>query len=106
MKHAMLTGIILGLASTHAFGEPIALGDGDLKTVSAGLLDVAPATVNVPPIDFGTLKLPNVTTVLTTPTTTNVVVQINKILNLLNEGDFNADVAQDAGVLQIAPVGQ
>lgn len=104
MKYAMLSGIILGLASTQAFGEPVALGDRDLDAVTAGLLDVAPVTVNVPEVDFGTLQFPSVTTVVTTPMNTNVLVQFSNILNLLNEGAFMADVVQVPTIGQEAPV--
>lgn len=103
MKYAMLSGIILGLASTQAFGEPVALGDRDLDAVTAGLLDVAPV-INVPEIDFGTLQFPSVTTVVSTPTNTSVLVQFSHILNLLNEGNFEADVGQVPTIEQEAPV--
>lgn len=105
MKYAMLSGIILGLASTQAFGEPVALGDRDLETVTAGILDVGPVTVNVPAIDFRTLQSPSVTTIISTPTNTSVLFQISHILNLLNEGDFMADVDQMPTIDQEAPVG-
>lgn len=105
MKYAMLSGIILGLASTPAFGEPVALGDRDLDAVTGGVLDVGPVNVNVPEIDFKTLQSPSVTTIISTPTNTSVLLQISHILNLLNEGAFEADVVQMPTIGQEAPVG-
>ena len=88
MKQLLLSGLVMGLVSSQALCEPIALSDQDLETVSAGLFNVevyAPTDIEVNP---------EINTYVATPINNSVQVTVASVINAFNEGNSAAGIAQ------------
>lgn len=99
MKYVLLSGLFLGLAASQASGEPLALSDGDLGTVTGGLGDVQ---VEIGPIDPSVTVNAGatVTNLVNTPVNSSVLVQFANVVSALNEEPAFTAVVQNPLIVQ------